>query len=330
MNQIVLALALLGSASAAVYTSDSASQRYLFESFKAEFGKTYAAGEEPARFTIFLENLKIIDERNEAESAASGTAVHGINKFTDLSPEEFKKGYLNYIPTEANRTMDETIEPLPEGVQALIDWTGVYTTPVKNQGYCGSCWAFSATEQIESDYWRVHGKEYILSPQQVTSCTPYIIAGGCDGGNTENAYDYAEGGLEQDSDYPYTSGSFGVTGSCKASSSKFVVKTTGYTTVSSSASGESKMASYVSATGPLSICVDAESWSSYTSGIMSVCGQSVDHCVQAVGINTAGGYWKVRNSWGTSWGEQGFIQLAYCKNTCNLASDATYSSTASA
>jgi len=329
MNKIILALALFGSASAAVFSENDAVQTFMWNSFKADFNKNYAAGEESARFAIFLENLKLIDERNEAEARAGGTAVHGINKFADMSAEEFKKGYLNYRPRETNRTEDNTIEPLPEGVNVLVDWTGVYTTPVKNQGYCGSCWAFSATEQIESDYWRVHGKEYILSPQQVTSCTP-APSEGCNGGYTEDAFDYANAGLEQDSDYPYTSGSFGVTGSCKTSSSLFVVKTTSYTTVSTSASGESKMASYVSSTGPLSVCVDASSWSSYTSGIMSVCGKMVDHCVQAVGINTASAYWKVRNSWGVTWGEQGFIQLSYGANTCNIASDANYASTSSA
>ena len=84
------------------------------------------------------------------------------------------------------------------------------------------------------------------------------------------------------------------------------------------------MATYVSETGPLSICVDAETWSSYTGGVMSVCGNSVDHCVQAVGVDTASGYWKVRNSWGTSWGESGFIRLAYGANTCDITNDPTY------
>ena len=108
-------------------------------------------------------------------------------------------------------------------------------------------------------------------------------------------------------DYPYTSGTAGVTGTCKADSSDFVVGITGYHTVSSSAAGESTMAAYVGSTGPLSICVDAEQWSSYSGGVMTVCGNSVDHCVQAVGIDTAAAlpYWIVRNSWGVTWGEAG-------------------------
>jgi len=321
-SKLVLALAL-GSASALEATNDGMAQKYLWTAFKAEYNKSYTTiDEEMKRFNIFVDNLKVIDARNAAD-----TAIHGITKFADQTAEEFKASHLNYVPNAerlASRTMDTTIAPLPAGVDALVDWTGKLTTPVKDQGYCGSCWAFSATEQVESDYMRLNGKEQILSAQQVTSCTHYLFGGGCNGGFTENAFDYMAGGVETDADYPYTSGKAGITGSCTASSSKFVVKATGYTTVSSSASGESKMATYVSGTGPLSVCVDANSWSSYTGGILSNCGTSVDHCVQVVGIDTAAGYWKVRNSWGTSWGESGFIRLAYGKNTCAIASDANY------
>jgi len=331
MKGVVLALALLaGSVSASLFTPSVSAQKYMWEEFKAEHNKNYAdAAEEASRFAVFVENLKIIDARNAADDGAT----HGLNKFSDMSQEEFKRSFLNYVPRGyENRTYDE-VEPLAPGATVNKDWTGTLTTPVKNQGYCGSCWAFSATEQIESDYIRQHGSVQILSAQQVTSCAGEGSQG-CNGGWTESGFDYAKGGLELDSDYPYTSGKAGVTGTCKTSSALFVVKTTGYTTVSGGKyfgkTNEAGMATYVGATGPLSICVDAETWSSYSGGVMSVCGQSVDHCVQAVGINTAAAtpYWKVRNSWGVSWGEAGYIRLAYGKNTCALASDANYASTA--
>jgi hypothetical protein len=326
-SKIVLALALFAApASATFYTSNEQSQKYLWAEFKAEYGKTYAsAEEEELRFNIFVDNLHLIDRRN-----ADDTASHGITKFSDLTPNEFKSRYTNYVPREEDREgrTYADIEPLPEGTDALIDWTGIYTTPVKDQGYCGSCWAFSATEQIESDFMRQHGEEIILSTQQINSCD--TSNGGCNGGRVEKAFNYAEGGLETEANYPYTSGKSGVTGTCKSNSNKYVVKTKGYTTVSSNASGERSMASYVGSTGPLSVYVDAETWSSYTGGIMSVCGKTIDHCVQVVGINTSGGYWKVRNSWGTSWGESGFIRLRYGTNTCAIASDANYASTAKA
>jgi C1A family cysteine protease len=308
-----------------------------WEKFKVKFGKSYESKEEEKlRFEIFQDNLKLIEERN-----AKDTAQHGITKFADLSPSEFEKRFTNYRPnTEKSKEPTEFHKfnrniPTPKISEddGLIDWTNKYTTPVKNQGYCGSCWAFSAVEQIESDYIRTQNGPLSteLSTQQMNSCTVYDDdslgdddGGGCDGGLTENAFDYAQDGLELDFYYPYTSGEAGVTGDCNADPTKFVVKTTSYTTVSDDASGEKAMANYVQGTGPLSICVDASEWSSYTGGVMSVCGDDVDHCVQVVGINMDEGYWKVRNSWGPDWAEDGFIRLSYGNNTCQLASDANY------
>mmetsp|Transcript_81175 Transcript_81175/g.161929 ORF Transcript_81175/g.161929 Transcript_81175/m.161929 type:complete len:267 (-) Transcript_81175:78-878(-) len=261
---LVLALALSTSASAMIthFTNSTGSLKFGFEEFKNDFAKTYASEDEEAtRFAAFVSNLHLIDARNKAEVAAGGTAVHGITKFADLSPEEFKARYLTSEPNvDTRRPVIGHIKPLPVGATIDQDWRGIYTTPVKNQGYCGSCWAFSATEQIETDYWIASGKEVVLSPQQITSCDATSF--GCNGGLTERAYSYVvrAGGIEPDADYPYTSGTAGVTGSCKADAVENVVKITGYHTVSSSASGESTMASYVGATGPLSICVDAELW----------------------------------------------------------------------
>ena len=197
------------------------------------------------------------------------------------------------------------------------------------QGYCGSCWAFSATEQIESDTMRTLATTFILSPEQITQCDG--AAFGCGGGWTESAYGYVKkaGGIETDADYPYTSYQ-GITGTCKSTASKYVAGLTSFTTITGATVSdiETNMAAYVQTTGPLSVCLDANTWNSYTGGIMTVCGQSVDHCVQAVGVDAStGGYWKVRNSWGTSWGESGYIQLAYGQNTCDITNDATWTVT---
>ena len=168
---------------------------------------------------------------------------------------------------------------------------------------------------------RTLGTSYILGPQQLVSCTPFPSMG-CNGGWTENAYEYVKktGGIEQEKDYPYRSQT-GRTGSCEADSSKYVVTVDKYYGVK----GESSMGDYVLHTGPLSVCLDASNWNTYTGGIMKNCGNRVDHCVQAVGVDTSsGGYWKVRNSWGTSWGESGYIRLAYGSNTCDITNDPTY------
>ena len=276
--------------------------------------------EEVERFGHFLNNLRLADERNKKEKESNGTATHGITRFSDMSQEEFVQKFLaSKIEPSGARVMDV---PKNENVgSSSQDWTGVYTTPVKNQAQCGSCWAFSATEQIESDVMRTLKETYILSPQQLVSCTPFPSMG-CNGGWTENAYKYVEkaGGIEQESDYPYSSQT-GKTGTCQADPSKYVVTVDEYYGIN----GENNMAQYMLGTGPLSVCLDANNWNTYTGGILKVCGNQVDHCVQAVGVDTGkNGYWKVRNSWGTSWGEGGFIRLAYGDNTCDITNDPTY------
>ena len=331
------ALALDARQTKKYFSPDPVQQRLLWDDFKATFDRTYESDDaEAARFSIFVDNLKLIDERNAAET---GTAEHGVSPFVDLTPAEFRRSFLNHDPVKATKSTAGQVAPRsPHVVVAsdsdLVDWTGVYTTPVKYQGFCGSCWAFSAVEQIESDYLRTGGNSSIweptpdkgLSVQQPTSCVEYPKpgVGGCDGGWTENVFEYAEAGLETDFDYPYTSSTGGTPKACQADPAKAVVKTTGYTRVSSSPEDEGAMAAYVQATGPLSVCVDASEWGTYTRGILSTCGQVVDHCVQAVGIDTAQGYWKVRNSWGTAWGERGFIRVQYGNNTCNITSDSNF------
>lgn len=327
MLQIAAFLAVVASSSATLFTEDPVQQKYLWESFKNEHNKAFETMEiESRKFAIFLENLKLADLRNAAELKSGGSAVHGITKLSDLSQSEFQAHYLTSdVKMKSNTAQVMESQGEVDTTSGLVDWTGKLTTPVKDQGYCGSCWAFSATEQIESDSIRTLGVTYILSPEQITQCdsTSY----GCSGGWSEHAYDYVKraGGIETNTDYPYTS-YYGTTGTCKADKTKFVVTAKSYTTVK----GESAMATYVQKTGPLSVCLDASSWNSYTGGIMSVCGQSVDHCVQAVGVDTTASspYWKVRNSWGTSWGESGFIRLAYGKNTCDITNDPTWTTVA--
>jgi C1A family cysteine protease len=295
---------------------------YAFDAFKAQYAKKYDTPEEErSRFATFVSNLKVADKRNKQERKAGGKATHGVTKFSDLSQAEFESNYLTSdVNLKKPNTNVVTYDP-PSLTMGLVDWTGVYTTAVKNQGYCGSCWAFSATEQIESDGMRTLGTDYTLAPEQIVQCDQASY--GCNGGWTESAYTYVSkaGGLETEASYPYTS-YYGVTGTCSVDSSAFVVTVDSFTTVN----GESSMTSYVQQTGPLSVCLDASTWNSYTGGIMTVCGQQVDHCVQAVGVDAAssGGYWKVRNSWGTDWGEDGYIQLAWGHNTCDISNDPTY------
>jgi len=315
------------------YTSLSTSEHAdLFDEFKKTFGKDYDSKEEKERYSTFLTNLEKVDTRNEKERKAGGTAVHGITQFADISPGEFKKYYLGYVApsAEAKAAVQPAKVEKYTGTAKSVNWANVYTTSINNQGYCGSCWAFSAVQQIESDAIRAGllTTKDKLSSQQVVSCdsTTYGVPAmmenwGCQGGNTETAYMYIayNGGVSSSDAYPYTS-FYGTTGDCDKTKSTYAMSVASYHAVI----GEESMKDYVMSTGPLSICVDASDWSTYQGGIVSVCGTEVNHCVQVVGIDTTDGYWIVRNSWGTTWGEQGYIYLKTDQNTCVIDNDPTY------
>jgi len=292
-----------------------------FSDFQAKYKKTYSDEDFPKRLVVFAENLAKAQHNNQEHMLAAGTAVFGVTQFMDLTPEEFKNMYLTYIPS-TNRTLEEVVPHVNEAA-AAVDWRdkGV-VTPVKDQAQCGSCWAFSAAEAIES-YAKLSGKYDLikLSPQQITSCDKVDL--GCNGGNTESAYEYVvkAGGIETESDYPYTSGT-GRTGTCLFDSKKVAVKITGYKAVKT---GEANLEAALNQ-GPVSICLAATKFQSYTGGILSTCDNNVDHCVQGVGYDFNGDspYWIVRNSWGTGWGERGYIRIAKGKDLCKIADDVTY------
>jgi len=301
----------------------------LFSQFKSNFSKSYSDDdEESMRYNNFRDFLYLIDIRNYNEyNNGSWTCTHGITKFADLSEDEFKTKYLGYVSnntintTNSDNNMTVVSVPIYKGDKTIVDWSDKYTTPVKDQGYCGSCWAFSAAEQIESDSIRTGllTTDDLLSPEQIVQCDS--VDAGCNGGDTQNAFNYVNvvGGLEYEDDYPYTS-YYDKTGTCDSDSSKYVVTVDEYYSIED----EDSMISYTLSTGPISVCLAASTWSSYVSGIVSACDDNVDHCVQAVGINTEEGYWIVRNSWGTDWGNDGYIYLQSGVDMCAISYQPIY------
>ncbi|KAL1524241.1 hypothetical protein AB1Y20_019146 [Prymnesium parvum] len=295
----------------------------MFEEFTRYHRRTYVDSERALRRAIFEENLNLITQRN----SDGDLGRHWVNKFSDVSEEEFRATHLGYKP-KANASDAQPELELPLTVSSAassIDWRShspSVLTPVKDQGQCGSCWAFSATEQIETDVAMSTGKLYTLAPQQIVSCDHTDM--GCNGGNTETAYKYvAKEGLEAESSYPYKSGNTGSSGQCKYSKSKSVVTIQSYKTVSRFGVSEGKMLTQIQKS-PISVCVDASKWQTYRSGIMGKsCGTSLDHCVQAVGYNANEGYWIVRNSWNTDWGVDGYIYVKEGVDACGIAKDAT-------
>jgi len=295
----------------------------LFTAWKSQFNKQYStAEEEDSRFETF----KLSIDRVQARNAKSGSATFGLTKYADMTPEEFKSTLLGYI-RPAERSDVGVLAPKDIDVPQTLDWrTQNMVTPVKNQEQCGSCWAFSVTENIESMYCMKNQIDCTtfppLAPQEIVDCD--TVDQGCNGGDPPTAYQFViqEGGMEDESDYPYTAQD----GTCafQANLVKVTISNWQYATQNSD---ETTMQSNLVSWGPLSICVDAEPWQDYTGGVLmaSDCSTQLDHCVQLVGYDMTQStpFWIVRNSWGADWGENGYIRLQYGQDTCGCADEAT-------
>lgn len=326
-----------------------------WEAFKAQYQKHYKdAADEHSRHGLFKASQERVAHLNKLNGKAGN--AFGVNWMSDrYEDEKHKTGHKKpqgWVPTAPVR------EHKPLRSPKTIDWRfAKAVTPVKNQGQCGSCWAFSATEAIESQMILASGAtfDFTLSPQQVASCSPgngtYGCLG-CQGGFTEGAYDYIKSapGLANGFFIPYQQSltEQGPTMACPTAKVKAITgelkqlqgsyaQVSGYkyavAPCTSGACANQDLKGFAAALeeSPLSICVNAGAWNEYTGGVMSsaACGPMgaayQDHCVMAVGFNTTAPtpYWIVRNSWATTWGEKGYIYLEMAENTCGLADDAT-------
>jgi len=293
-----------------------------FKQFMNKYNKKYTPTEFGTRFAIFQKNLQEINRLNAKAASKAGNLKFAVNKFADLSAEEFTayKGFVKHPKIAAPVFVDKGNVELPTS----LDWrTKGAVTPVKDQGQCGSCWAFSATEGVESAWFLAGNTIPVLSEQQIVDCD--TVDQGCDGGDLPTAFQYivSAGGLESESDYPYQAQD----GSCNFDASDIVAKISGFQYATQS-TNETEMQVAMVANGPLSICVDAETWQFYSGGIItSDCANSLDHCVQAVGFDTDPTgipYWIVRNSWGTDWGMNGYLEVERNQDLCGIADEATY------
>jgi len=288
------------------------------------FNKQYESeAEYSRRFNIFKTNLVRYARLNEKDE----TVAHGPTKFSDLTHEEFKEKYLikNFTSPKIRGervNVHEFGAPVPD-LPTSYSWVSKgATTPVYNQGQCGSCWAFSTTESIESMCF-LSGKALIeLSMQQIVDCD--TSDDGCNGGDPPTAYAYviSAGGLESLADYPYTAED----GYCEFDASKIARSISSWEYVTQS-QNEQQMQQFTYSDGPPSVCVDASTWDSYNGGVYtsSNCGTQLDHCVQIVGWAVEQGVnaWVVRNSWGTDWGYAGFLYVAMGQDACGIAQECT-------
>uniref|UniRef100_A0A0C9RW92 TSA: Wollemia nobilis Ref_Wollemi_Transcript_9441_2227 transcribed RNA sequence n=1 Tax=Wollemia nobilis TaxID=56998 RepID=A0A0C9RW92_9CONI len=302
----------------------------VYEVWLAQHGKAYNGLEEKQqRFEVFKDNWAFINQHNMGKNSYK----LGLNKFADLSHEEFKGKYLGVRP---NATKRLSRSPSPrylykngEELPKSVDWREKgAVTGVKDQGSCGSCWAFSAIAATEGINQIVTDDLISLSEQELVDCdTSYNE--GCNGGLMDYAFEFiiSNGGIDSEKDYPYTA----YDGSCDTyRKNAHVVTIDSYEDVPENDELSLKKAA---AGQPISVAIEASgrAFQFYESGVFaSSCGTQLDHGVTLVGYGSENGadYWIVKNSWGASWGEKGFIRMQRNikspNGMCGIAMEASY------
>ncbi|XP_069685411.1 cathepsin L-like peptidase [Periplaneta americana] len=306
--------------------------------FKIAYGKTYSPREELFRMRIYLDNVERIKKHNEEYARGLHSYTLAVNKFSDMPLQEAVAAVngLRHLPEESMqqcRRQPTFIPPANVQLPDSIDWREKgAVTPVKDQGHCGSCWAFGATGALEGQHFRKTGKLISLSEQNLVDCSGSYGNDGCDGGVIDRAYDYVKdnNGIDTEVSYPYEA---------KNDTCRFNPKNVGATDVGFidiQFGSEEDLQAAVATIGPISVAIfaDLTEFFHYKSGVFynDRCSSepfSLDHAVLVVGYGkdekSGQKYWLVKNSWGEDWGESGYIKMARNRNNnCGIASMASY------
>ncbi|GAB6027589.1 hypothetical protein CHUAL_001832 [Chamberlinius hualienensis] len=326
---VALCLVLLG-AEASVTFEDVLLEE--FNSFKLEHGKTYKDREEEQyRMDIYKNNRLSIATHNQRYHQGLVTFEMGMNKFGDLLAHEFA-AIMNGFKSASNYKSKGSTYLSPSNVVKpdKIDWrTKGYVTPIKNQGNCGSCWAFSATGSLEGQIFKKTGKLVSLSEQNLVDCSGKEGNNGCAGGLMTQAFNYIKinHGIDTEESYPYEARD----DDCRFKKDNIGGTDSGYTDIESG--NETQLQEAIATNGPISVAIDAsrESFQLYKQGIYQepLCStENLDHGVLAVGYDTDSSgqeYYIVKNSWGTSWGMDGYMWMPRNKNNyCGIATMACF------
>jgi cathepsin L len=276
------------------------------------------------RLGVYRSNLEFVEEHNRLNQGFSVA----MNQFGDLTAIEFGQMYNNFRMPEFKEQTAE-VHTDNGAAPSSQDWRSKgYVTGVKDQGQCGSCWAFSTTGSTEGANFKKNGVLTSLSEQNLVDCSGSFGNYGCDGGLMDDAFQYIiQNGIDTEASYPYTAQD----GNCVFNPKNVGARISTYTDVTSMS--EAALQNAVGMIGPVSVAIDAShsSFQFYSGGVYfepSCSATQLDHGVLAVGYDTmkvGGDYWIVKNSWGTSWGMSGYIFMARNQNNnCGIATMASY------
>ena len=316
-----------------IHSELSESDEFLhFSKFQKLYNKEYQTFEEfENRFEIFRTNLYNIFKHNEN---STHTFKMGINQFADLTPEEFRETRLNGFlkkPKKLFRTDSQCIsftgtnKTLPD----TVDWRSKAVTPVKDQGQCGSCWAFSSTGAMEGAWAIAKGQLVSLSEQQLMDCSRNLGNQGCEGGDMDPSFQYIiqSGGICAESEYKYKEAD-----STKCKKCTVVAK---FSKCADVAPNNQLALKEAVSNGPVSVAIEADTsvFQFYSSGVLTdkSCGTNLDHGVLAVGYGEENGnkYWLVKNSWSDTWGDEGYVKIGRSESNsdqgiCGIAMDPSF------
>ncbi|XP_059163605.1 procathepsin L-like [Physella acuta] len=299
--------------------------------FKAKYRKNYTGTEDGMRMNVWQRSHKTISDHNKMYARGQRSYFLKANKYSDLTNEEFTAllkglGQNTSLPAARGRTSSRA---LTASLPAAVDWRKQgFVTAVKDQGQCGSCWAFSATGAIEGQLFNTTGKLISLSESNLVDCSRPWGNLGCSGGFMTQAFQYVidNKGIATQASYPYVARDR----TCAFSRATVGARIKSFVNVARGS--ESALMQAVATVGPVSVAIDSsrDSFRLYGGGIyddVTCSSNRLDHAVLAVGYDTSAGkdYWIVKNSWGKTWGQSGYIFMSRNKNNqCGIASLASY------
>ncbi|XP_076844522.1 cathepsin K-like [Brachyhypopomus gauderio] len=300
-----------------------------WDSWKTTHRREYnGLGEEAVRRTIWEKNMRIIESHNQEYELGIHTYELGMNQFGDMTVEEIAEKMMGLQMPIENNPMDTYVPGTLEKLPKSIDYRKLgYVSPVKNQGSCGSCWAFSSVGALEGQLVKTTGQLVELSPQNLVDCVTENE--GCGGGYMTNAFNYVHvnRGIDSEVSYPYV----GTDQQCAYNKSGKAAECRGFKEVQKGS--ERALMSAVAKVGPVSVGIDAmqSTFQFYKSGVYydpNCDKENINHAVLAVGYGiTPKGkkYWIVKNSWGEEWGKKGYILMARNRNNaCGIANLASF------